>query len=560
MSVRKRVVYGAGLALLMLWVTGIVSAETVAPTLLAPPDGFEAIGPGPNVLRLTWEPVEETVGYEVRISQPTSEFDDFVRFTRWHAIPFGGGRTGEYEWQVRCVYADPDIESASRPERIFGPWSENWSFSIVRAATDDITPGVPEGAPTVLFPKQGDVLIAGNEYRFEWSPVEGAPQYQVLLETPRGPLARIVPGTFWMFRGAAWAGGFSDRGFLPEGAYGFSVRAISRQGRGHWSEKVQFEYKYEGDHTDCWNWEISSATPPMLIAPADKAILNPLEEGLIGIFSWTRVANARHYEILFQKVGGQHLREPLQDGTEPFRPPREMYDPPTSALVRDVTYALVIPDATAGAEYVWRVRAIVDEGVEETEKLLPTRWSFPRSFVIGPVVRPEEEGEPIVLLSPDDGAIFAGPEAAISFSWMQKDRERLCQVTITDATGNLVMRQYRNQRWDAEIVGLGEYRWQVRGVVIGRDGRVLRLGPASEQRRFQIKEDTIVDGAQQLGDLVFDNSVDSGDAIRALRHSTDPENNPLRIREMLLGDCNGDGRVDSGDAIYMLRKAVGSTR
>ncbi len=555
MSVGKRVVFGTGL-LLVLCVASAMGVEPVAPTLVAPPDGFEAIGPGPNVLRLSWEPVEETVGYQVRVSQPTGEFEDFVRFTRWPNLPFGGARVGEFEWQVRCVYAEPDVECASRPEPVFGPWSETWSFSIVRAATDDITPGITD-APAVVFPKNGDVLIAGNEYRFEWTPVEGAQQYQLVLETPRGPMMKIVPGSFWVLRGAAWAGGPGGRGMLPEGIYGFSVRAINRQGKGPWSEKVQFEYKYEGDHTDCWNRDISSATPPLLISPADRAILNPLAEGLVGIFTWSPVEKAKHYEILFHQI---NQMEPRRDGSDPLRPPREMFDPPTSALVEDVTYALVIPDATAGAEYVWKVRAIVDEGVDGVEKLLPTRWSFPRSFVIGPVVRPEEIGEPIVLLSPADGVIFAGPEAQISFSWTQRDPGRLCQVTITDVSGNLVMRQYRKQRWDAEIVGFGEYKWQVRGVAIGRDGRVLRLGPPSEERGFEIRPDIVVDGAQQLGDLVQDNCVDSGDAIRALRHSTDPENNPLRVRDILAGDCNGDGRVDSGDAIYMLRKAVGSNR
>jgi len=195
------------------------------------------------------------------------------------------------------------------------------------------------------------------------------------------------------------------------------------------------------------------------------------------------------------------------------------------------------------------------------------KWfSQTRIFVIGPPQQIQPPiGDPIRLLSPADGAEFAGPVATIPFAWVTRNnsinRVGLYQVLVRDVTGETVAQQYvRGNSWEAEIDGFGLYTWGVRMVQIGLDGSVTGMGPASEQRKFVIKPDTALDQGRRLGDLVEDGLVDSGDAIRALRHSADPENNRLLLRDMSAGDCNGDGQVDSGDAIYMLRKAVGSTR
>jgi len=540
----------AALALGLWVVVGLagtrVAADPVAPTLASPPDGYEALGPGSGMLLLQWDAVGDAWAYEVRISQEAEEFEDYIRFAMHPRLSFGTSEEGTFGWQVRCLYADPDAECASA-EATYGPWSDVWTFSVVKEATGG---GLAPHRPEVEFPGNGNALVEGSNYRFCWRKTPGAYQYQVCLETPSGTQCQIVNGESWQFRTARWAGPRHGADH-EEGTYQLRVRAIGEGGTGEWCDPIQFDYNYGGDHGTCWGPVATTIDPPDLIAPPDESTLDPTPEGLLGEFSWSEVEGAIYYEIKFQDTEshpGGSMQGPMHHG---------IADPPTSVLTEEPTYALVIPEAVAGERYSWKVRAIIQEG----ENLLPTEFSETWHFIIGEVEEPPESGEALALLSVENGTEYPGPQAALAFAWNRSGTEGLCLVSVSDATQNRVAMSYRRgASWEAEIPGFGQYTWRVRRVDIGGDGSVVGMGPASEQRQFQVKGQVPVEGGRRLGDLVNDGEVDSGDAIRALRHSADQDQVRLTVRDTASGDCNGDGRVDSGDAVYMLRKAVGSNR
>ena len=544
----RMLTWGLGLwTVIGLAVTG-VAADPVAPTLVAPPDGYEAQGPGSGILRLEWEAVEDAWAYEVRISQEGEEFEDYLRFTRRLWLAFGSAREGTFGWEVRAVYVDPEAECPMEGEIVYSVWSEKRSFTVVRNL-----PGTGPGpqAPPVEFPGNGHALVEGNNYQFRWQNVEGAFQYEVCLETPVGPQYQTVSGNTWEYKTARWAG--PRLGPNPEeGAYQFRVRAIGEGGAGEWCDPIQFEYNYGGDHGSCWGPVITTVDPPDLVAPVSGTTLNPTSDGLLGLFSWTEVPGAVYYEISFRDVA------PEQGGQMPGPMMRHgIADPPTSVLTEEPSYALVIPEAVEGDRYNWKVRAIVEEG----EELRRTEFSETWQFTVGEVVDPPESGDPVSLLLFEEGSSFAGPLANIDLSWEDESNDALYHVAVSDQAMNRVTQNYRKgSGWIADLPDNGGYHLHIRKMDMTQGGQVDTISPEGEPIEIVVSENTTVDGGRRLGDLVQDGEVDSGDAIRALRHSADRENNRLTVRDAAAGDCNGDGQVDSGDAVYMLRKAVGSAR
>ncbi|NUN95529.1 MAG: hypothetical protein HUU16_05100 [Candidatus Omnitrophica bacterium] len=543
---KKGIAWAAGIWAMVVWLPTRAIADETAPVLLSPPDGYVALGPGPSMLFLKWEAVADAWAYEVRISATSFEFESYILFARHDRLSFGTSEEGTFGWEVRCLYADPDTIHKHQ-NATFGPWSEIRYFTVAR----DITPGGPgPSKPEVLFPADGYDLVEGNNYEFRWRRSPGAFQYQICLETSNGPEYRIVSGEAWRFQTAVGSGPRygSNRG---EGAYRLRVRAIGAEGPGEWCDPIQFDYNYGGDHGACWGPVTTAVEPPQLISPPDEAVLNPTPDGLLGEFSWTEVPTAVYYEIKFR------LADPPMGG-DPMGPVHHgITDPPTSILTDATSYVLVVPEAVLDERYSWKVRAIIQDG----EDLLPTEFSETWHFTIGEVLEPPEMGDPVTLLSAENQTEFPGPQAAVAFAWNRGATEGLSLVSVSDATQNrIAFRHCRGATWETEIPGLGQYTWRVRELSLGQDGRVLGLGPVGEERRFEVREQATVAGGRRLGDLVCDGEVDSGDAIRALRHSADQEQVQLRVREVASGDCNGDGRVDSGDAVYMLRKAVGSNR
>jgi hypothetical protein len=393
--------------------------------------------------------------------------------------------------------------------------------------------------------------VEGNNYQFRWQNVEGAFQYEVCLETPVGPQYQTVNGNTWEYKTARWAGPRLGPN-AEEGTYQFRVRAIGEDGAGEWCDPIQFEYNYGGDHGSCWGPVITTVAPPDLLAPADEASLNPTSDGLLGLFSWTEVPGAVYYEISFQDA------DPQQGGQMPGPMMRHgMSDPPTSVLTEEPSYPLVIPEAVEGERYSWKVRAIVEEG----EELRRTEFSETWQFNIGEVVDPPESGDPVDLLLFEEGSSFAGPLANIDLSWEDEGGDALYHVAVSDATMNRVTQNFRKgSGWIADLPDNGGFHLHIRKMDMTQGGQVDTISPEGEPIEIVVSGNTTVDGGRRLGDLVQDGEVDSGDAIRALRHSADRENNRLTVRDAASGDCNGDGQVDSGDAVYMLRKAVGSAR
>jgi hypothetical protein len=521
-------------------------AEETAPVLLSPPDGYVALGPGPSMLILEWEPVADAWAYEVRISAPEEEFEDYILFARSPRLSFGTSEEGTFGWEVRCLYADPETIHKHQ-NATFGPWSEKRFFSVER----DIAPsGSGPNKPDVVFPRDGYDLVEGNNYDFEWLRCEDAIQYEVCLETPQGSEYKLVDGQSYQFQTAQGSGPRYGAN-REEGAYQLRVRAIGVEGPGEWCEPIQFHYNFGGDHGACWGPIATTVDPPELISPTDEAVLIPTPEGLVGEFSWTAVPGAVHYEIKFREteaVQGGDPKEPVHYG---------ITDPPTSILTDATSYALLVPQAEVDARFTWKVRAIIEEG----GNLLPTEFSEVRHFIIGEEAIPPEEGEPISLLSIGNATNYPGPEACIAFAWNRSGTDCLAMVSVRDATQNCVALAYcRGASWETEIPGLGQYTVQVREMKMGANGQAIARGPLGEVKTIQVKEQVKVAGGVCLGDLVSDGEVDSGDAIRALRHSADQDQTQLRVRDVASGDCNGDGLLDSGDAVYMLRKAVGSTR
>lgn len=169
-------------------------------------------------------------------------------------------------------------------------------------------------------------------------------------------------------------------------------------------------------------------------------------------------------------------------------------------------------------------------------------------------------GEALVVDSIDKGVSFSGPGAVVHVD-SKGMGDGLCQVSVCDATGTRIVQTYRRGAgWDVELPDNGGYHIYIRKMDMDQDGKVASMTPPGEGRVIEVTGNATVDGGRHLGDLVNDGAVDSGDAVKALRHSTGQDQTGVTLRDASSGDCNGDGQVDSGDAVYMLRKAVGSNR
>lgn len=541
----------------LLAIGASATTDPVAPVLIAPPDGFSAAGPGSRVLRLAWERVAEASAYEVRVNLPTGEFQSFTRVVRRNHFPFGTAHPGEYSWQVRCLYADPDVECVSQVEFQSGPWSETWRFDIVRSATR--TPINPN-CDAILFPRHGYTLIAGNNYIFRWRPLPGAYQYEFCLDRPDAPpICGLVDSSSWEFRSAPQVG--QRRPFDPrEGAYHFRMRAITPEGPTEWCA-VGFRLAPEGDHSPCWGMGISPAAPPELVSPEDRSVLDPTEQGFLATLSWNPIPEAVLYEVVFgtpppppgRQMPNSGIEVPELDMVMQGNPQRPgMQRPPTSVLTETPFYDLVIPAATRTMVFVWSVRAIVPEG----EILLPTRFAPPWSFVIGDVADLPVDGSPVEMLPIGPGSEFVGPGTVIPLDWRGGSND-LFEISVFDATGTRVAFNYRRGAgWDAEVPVPGVYAVQIRKMDQDRTGRPVAVSPCSATQVIRVGTGTLAEGCRRLGDLVGDGEINAGDAIRALRHSVDPTQTRMNLRDASAADCNGDGRIDSGDAIYMLRRAV----
>ncbi len=543
-------VWAVGLCLFSLLFTEPIAAQQGQPVMVSPPNGCTAMGPGSGIIQLQWQPVEGAFAYEVRVHQASGENRDFVRLERQTRSSFGTSQEGEYQWQVRALYGDPDVVCPTGGQQLaYGPWGEQRTFQVKKEIANQW-----QGSqkPDVVFPRQGGALVDGNNYRFHWTPVEGAYQYQVCLDTPNGVTeCHMVRSASYEFRSALWSG--PRYGAPPTtGAYRLRVRAIGENGVGEFCEPVLYQFNYGGDHGACWHSGVSVTQAPVLLAPTDGSTLNPTPDGFLATLQWEPVPDAAYYEIKFRvhDQGQGQNQDKLGQGQHGFGVP------PTSVLTEEPLYDLVVPNATPGVQYVWKVRAIIKEAVN----LVPTVFSEEWRFTVGTPEEPMVAGEALLPDSFDAGVEFSGPGAVVHVDW-KGSGDGLCQVSVCDATGTRIIQTYRRGAgWDVEPPDNGGYHIYVRKMDMDRDGKVASMTPPGEGRMIEVTSNAAVDGGRQLGDLVNDGAVDSGDAIRVLRYTTGQDQTRLTLRDASCGDCNGDCLIDSGDAIYMLRKAVGSNR
>lgn len=543
--------WAVGLCVLGFLANVPATAQQGPPTMVSPPNGCTAMGPGSAITEFQWQRMEGAYAYEVRVRQTSGEYQDYVRLERQTRSSFGTSQEGEYQWQVRALYGDPDVVCPTGSQQLaYGPWGEQRTFQV-KNEIDNNWQGANK--PEVEFPRQGGALVDGNNYCFKWTPVEGAYQYQVCLDTPSGTECHMVRSASYEFRTALWSG--RRIGATPaEGSYQLRVRAIGLNGAGEFCEPVLYDFNYGGDHGACWHTGVSSVAPPVLLAPADRSTLNPTLEGFLASLQWAPVTGASYYEIKFRVLEqgqGQGQGEPhMGQGQHGFG------TPPTSVLTEEALYDLVVPDATPGVQYVWKVRAIIAEG----ENLVPTEFSDEWRFTVGTAQEPIAAGTALVPDSIDAGVAFSGPGAVVHVD-SKGMGDGLCQVSVCDATGTRIVQTYRRGAgWDVELPDNGGYHIYIRKMDMDQDGKVVSMTPPGEGRLIEVSGNATVDGGRHLGDLVNDGAVDSGDAVKALRHSTGQDQTGMTLRDASCGDCNGDGQVDSGDAIYMLRKAVGSNR
>jgi hypothetical protein len=539
--------WAAGLCVLSLIAAGPLAAQGNPPVLVSPPNGSTVMGPGSGIVDLVWQAVEGASSYEVRITQKGHDYEDYVAIEETTQHSFGTSHEGEFQWQVRALFNDPDVLPPTDEEQLpYGPWSQKWTF-FVKGQIDGTWEGA--GIPQIEFPHPDGVLVDGNNYRFHWISVAGARQYEVCIDTPSGTECHLVHSTNYEFKTALWSG--SRFGATPtEGSYQLRVRAIGENGAGEYCDPIPFQIVNDGDHGPNWHSGVLPIPPPVLLAPPDGSTLVPTPDMFIATLQWEPVSGAAFYEVRFraleQRPGEGHMGQGHHG----------IGVPPTSVLTENPFYDLVVPEAKPGSQYFWKVRTIMQVG----KNLLPSRYSGEWTFKIGTPEEPEEVGEAINPISFDTGVSFSGPGAVIHVDWKDMG-DGLCQVSIFDATGNRISQNYRHGTGsDVEVPEIGEYRIHIRKMNLDQDGTVASMTPPGQGRVIQVTGNATVDGGRRLGDLVNDGAVDSGDAVRALRHSTGQNQIGLTLRDASSGDCNGDGQVDSGDAVYMLRKAVGSNR
>ena len=543
--------WAVGLCFITFLATEPLAAQQGQPAMVSPPNGCTAMGPGSGIIQLQWQPVEGAFAYEVRVHQASGENRDFIRLERQTRSSFGTSQEGEYQWQVRALFGDPDVVCPTGGQQLaYGPWGELQTFQVKKEIVNQW-----QGAhkPDVEFPRQGGALVDGNNYRFRWTPVDGAYQYQVCLQTPSGTECHMVRSASYEFRSALWSGPRYGAPPTP-GAYQLRVRPIGENGVGDFCEPILYQFNYGGDHGACWHSGVSVTQAPVLLAPTDGSTLNPTPDGFLATLQWEPVPGASYYEIKFRVL--EQGQGPDQGEAHMGQGQHGFGAPPTSVLAEEALYDLVVPDATPGIRYCWKVRAIIAEG----EDLLPTEFSDEWRFTVGTVQEPIVVGEALVPDSIDAGVSFSGPGAVVHVD-SKGMGSGLCQVSVCDATGIRIFQTYRRGAgWDVELPDNGGYHIYIRKMDMDQDGKVASMTPQGEGRLIEVNGNAVVDGGRHLGDLVCDGAVDSGDAIRALRYSTNQDQTRLTLRDASCGDCNGDCLIDSGDAVYMLRKAVGSNR
>lgn len=535
-----------GLCFLSLLASNPLAAQENAPILISPPNGSTVMGPGPDIVELQWQPVEGAFAYEVRITQKGHKDEDYVALETSAQHSFGTSFEGEFQWQVRAFFTDPDLpDPTPGQQNAFGPWSEKWTF-IVDNGIESIWEGA--GIPEVIFPRPGGTLIDGNNYRFHWTAVDGARQYEVCIDSVDGTECYLVHSTNYVFKTASWNG--SRDGDPPtEGNYQLRVRAIGENGVGEFCEPVLFELVNDGDHGPNWNAGIGPIPAPVLLAPPDGSTVDPTPDMFLTTLQWEPVTGASYYEIIFRE------KDPRPVGSQMGQGQHGVGAPPTSVLTEEPFYDLVVPGAQPGDQYFWRVRAIVQAGKILRPSPPSEGWW---SFTVGAPQEPEEVGEAVLPDSFANAASFSGPGAVVHVNFKGSE-QGLFQISVYDTTGNRILQTYRRgSGWDIEIAENGGYHVHIRKMDMDQNGQVISMTPLGQGRAIEVSGNSTVDGGRQLGDLVNDGAVDSGDAVRALKHSTGQIG--LTLRDASSGDCNGDGVVDSGDAGYMLRKAVGSNR
>jgi hypothetical protein len=504
------------------------------------------LGPGSDIAELQWQAVEAATAYEVRIKQKGHEYEDYVSLEETTQHSFGTSHEGEFQWQVRALFSDPDVISPTEELPVaYGPWSEKWTF-LVTDQIDDIWEGA--GIPQVEFPRPGGTLVDGNNYRFHWTPVEGAHQYEVCIESATGTECHLVHSANYEFKTASWSG--LRNGVPPaEGSYQLRVRAIGENGVGEYCDPVLFELINDGDHSPNWNAGIGPIPAPILLAPPDGSTVDPTPDMFLTTLQWEPITGASYYEVIFRE------KDPRPVGSQMGHGHHGVGAPPTSVLTEEPFYDLVVPGAQLGDEYFWRVRAIVQAGKILRPSPPSEGWW---SFTVGTPQEPEEVGEALVPNSFDLGVSYSGPGAVVGVD-CKGSGAGLYQISVLDTAGTRILQTYRRGAgWDIEIPENGDYLVHIRKMDMDRDGHVISMTPLGQGRALEVSGNATVDGGRHLGDLVNDGAVDSGDAVRALKHSTGQIG--LTFRDASSGDCNGDGIVDSGDAGYMLRKAVGSNR
>lgn len=220
-------------------------------------------------VEFSWDPVEKASKYEIQISDST-KFDKPVATSKEDKPNYTANLgLGNYYYRVRVV----DVKG--RP----GRWSQPQKVTV--------TPYSPE----LLEPKTG---FAAEYYEvpppleFTWKPVEGSPEYEILIYKTTGQKILEAPVTGTKF----------DTSKVGEGEYFWKVRAVSNKAfLSAYSEPRRFVITKK------------PLTPPELITPAKDGISAAYRE--VG-FTWKQDPVTKFTDLTYEKISGRQGQKPFK--------------------------------------------------------------------------------------------------------------------------------------------------------------------------------------------------------------------------------------------------------
>ncbi len=418
------------------------------PTLLAPVNGVVLTQPvGSNEWLFHWEartgPCHSTFsatgpnGYSISAFvywQDSSPGSYSYHYTR--TVPFPADAVGLWTWQVTVICPAGSAQSGTRTFYLAGDTST--PTPIPPTSTPTATPTSQPGPPVLLAPANGAVLqqpIDGNEWRFQWQARTGPCHSSFKANGPNG-YAITAQVYYTCSAPAMYSYRYTRTVPFPADAFGrwtWQATVICPMASAQ-SETRTFYFQDDAPTPTPYTptptpTSTAVAGPPVLLAPANGAVLQQPIDGNEWVFRWQARMGPCHSSFKANGPNGYALTAQVYYSssapggysyyytrTVPF---------PTDAFGRWTWQATVICPLRTVQSETWTFYL-------EGEVPTPTPTSVPPTPT--PTATPTSQPGPPTLIAPANGAVLKQPTDGNEWLFHWNARTGPCHSSLS-ATG-----------------------------------------------------------------------------------------------------------------------------